>query len=183
MTPTQLLTLCARSLLHGYAIRRFRRHRDLLDKDEIRSAADEGIVEASRRFDPEKGAFTTFARFWVRRQVQRAIAQELFWRRHRIGEGDGEFEDLVEALEGDERLEEQVAARDLVKRLDPVEHEMWAMHSTGRSLRELARDYNISIRQVRQQMDRGRRALDTTGPDEAPLDPGRSPTTRRRQRG
>jgi len=159
MSPTLLLALCARPLLHGYAIRRFRRHRDLLDVDEIRSAADEGLLEACRRFDPDKGTFIAFARFWVRRQVQRAVAQELFWQRQRVGEGDDSFEELVEELEGDERVEEQVAARDLVKRLAPVEHDMWAMHVTGRSLRELARAYNISIRQVRQQMERGRQAI------------------------
>lgn len=159
MKPTLLLALCARPLLHGYAIRRFRRHRDLLNLDEIRSAADEGLLEACRRFDPGKGTFIAFARFWVRRQVQRAVAQELFWQRQRIGEGDEAFEEAVEELEGDERLEEQVAARDIVRRLPPVEQDMWTMHAAGRSLRELARAYNISIRQVRHQMDRGRQVI------------------------
>lgn len=159
MTPTLLLALCARPLLHGYAIRRFRRHRDLLNPDEIRSAADEGLLEACRRFDPEKGTFIAFARFWVRRQVQRAVVQELHWQRQRVGEGDDTFEEVVSELEVDERLEDQVAARDLVNRLPKVEHDMWSRHATGQSLRELARAYNISIRQVRQKMERGRKAL------------------------
>lgn len=184
MTPTLLLALCARPLLHGYAIRRFRRHRDLLNLDEIRSAADEGLLEACRRFDPEKGTFIAFARFWVRRQVQRAVLQELVWQRQRVGEGDEVFEEAVGELENDERLEEQVAARDLVSRLPRVEHDMWAMHATGRSLRELARAYNISIRQVRQRMDRGRQAI-VPPQDASPMDrsgPSRSVHSRERRR-
>lgn len=184
MTPTLLLALCARPLLHGYAIRRFRRHRDLLNPDEIRSAADEGLLEACRRFDPEKGAFIAFARFWVRRQVQRAVVQELVWQRQRIGEGDEAFEEVVGELENDDRLEEKVEARDLVNRMPALEHDMWTMHATGRSLRELAGAYNISIRQVRHQMDRGRQViapgLDAPSPDRS--GPARSAHKRQRPR-
>lgn len=183
MTPTLLLALCARPLLHGYAIRRFRRHRDLLNLDEIRSAADEGLLEACRRFDPEKGTFIAFARFWVRRQVQRAVMQELVWQRQRIGEGDETFEEVVGELEADDRLEEKAEARDLVNRMQSVEHDMWTMHAAGRSVRELARAYDISIRQVRHQMDRGRKALVPPHDLPAPARSGPARSAHKRRRG
>lgn len=156
MTPTLLLALYARPLLHGYAIRRFRRHRDLLSLDEIRSIADEGIFEACRRFDPEKGAFVAFARFWVRRQLHRAVAHELVWQRKRVGEGDTLFQAEIDERETLECLEEQVTARDLVGRIEPTAYDMWAMHVDGRPIREVARAYGLSVRQVRQQLERAR---------------------------
>lgn len=163
MTPTLLLALYARPLLHGYAIRHFRRHRDLLSLDEIRSIVDEGIFEACRRFDPSKGTFVAFARFWVRRQLHRAVAHELVWQRRRVGEGDALFEAEVDEREGLECLEEQVAARDLVGRIEPATYDMWKMYADGRPLRELARVYGLSIRQVRQRLERARADLGIEG--------------------
>lgn len=164
MTPTLLLALYARPLLHGYAIRHFRRHRDLLSLDEIRSIVDEGIFEACRRFDPSKGTFVAFARFWVRRQLHRAVAHELVWQRRRVGEGDALFEAEVDKREALECLEEQVAAKDLMERIEPTTCDMWSMYAEGRSLRELARVYGLSIRQVRQRLDRVRVDLGIEGP-------------------
>lgn len=175
MTPTLLLALCARPLLHGYAIRRFRRHRDLLSSEEIRSIVDEGILEACRRFDPTKGPFVPFARFWVRRQVQRAVAHELVWQRQRVGEGDLHFDELVEGTDTDERLEEQVVAKVLISRLEPGVQDFWSMHASGRSIRELASAYGLSIRQVRHRLAR---VWDTLEPDGG----GRTSPTRTSQR-
>lgn len=45
-----------------------------LGTDEARSAVDAGVVEAARRFDPERGrAFITYAMFWVRSRLQDAV--------------------------------------------------------------------------------------------------------------
>lgn len=45
-----------------------------LDLDDLRQEATLGLIEAARRFDTERGfCFSTYAIFWVRRQIHKAL--------------------------------------------------------------------------------------------------------------
>lgn len=179
MSPTFLLALCARPLLHGYALKQCRRHRDLMSADEIRSVADEGLLEACRRFDPDRGPFLVFARFWVMRQLRRALKQELRWKRA------ADFDELVDASEVIDELpnfECQLAMRQLERQLDSASYEVWCAHvDKGDSLRELARRYGVSIRQIRSSLSRTRARVAELCGEKPPSTPSPSPTRRRKK--
>ncbi len=186
MSATFLLALCARPILHGYALKRFRRHRDLISRDEMRSICDEGIVEATRRFDPTKGSFLTFARFWVDRYVLRAVGEELAWQRQRVGEHDEPTQHL-EATGSSDLLEDEVAIRQLMSRLDVLSCELWCRHhQDGETLRELSAAFGLSLRKIRNELARADSRI-TQLRDDSPIPPrvpvyGRRRTRRTRDR-
>jgi len=170
MSATFLLALCARPILHGYALKRFRRHRDLISRDEMRSICDEGIVEATRRFDPTKGSFLAFARFWVDRYVLRAVGEELAWQRQRVGEHDEPTQHL-EAMNANDLLEDEVMIRQLMSRLDIVSCELWCRHhQDGETLRELSTAFGLSLRKIRNALARADSRI-TQLRDERPTTP------------
>src|SRR5699024_9155613 len=41
--------------------------------DDAQSAALEGLVSAAIRYDPDKGGFPTYAKFWIRQTVDRMV--------------------------------------------------------------------------------------------------------------
>lgn len=149
MNPTTLLALIARPTLHEYAIALARQYRDLVGRDEARSAADEGIVEACGRYRPERGPFLPFARLWVLRQIHRAIRREVRWRRRMVMDG-ADFGELL-----DERTDGEGATirKQVENVLGEEGFQLWARHAEeGDTLREIARGYGVSIRQVRRKV-------------------------------
>ena len=54
-----------------------------LDRDDLTSAAIDGLIEASRRFDPNRGyAFATYAKWWVQQRLQYHVFRERNWAPH-----------------------------------------------------------------------------------------------------
>lgn len=183
MTPNLLLALIARPSLHKYALVRFRRLRDLMSPDEICSAADEALVLACRRYDPTKGAFGRYARYWVRRQMYRAFAQELKWQRSRVGEGEESFHVAMErdAARAIDEVMDAVTAREVFGKLEPDVGELWRRYVGGRSIRDLARERRVSIRQIRETLAEPRRHFGPP-PDDSPADSARQATNGEEQR-
>lgn len=94
MTPEEALDLhrrYAKRKLNQYCERLFKHHfafavriamryvRDEFPADEAISAAVSGLLEALRRYDPEKSAFTTFSYWWMLKHVlqERAFAKDV----------------------------------------------------------------------------------------------------------
>ncbi len=146
MSPMTLLAMLARPELHAFALAHARHHRDLLSTEDAVSAADQGLVEACRRYQHERGPFMPFARIWVLREVNRAIGLELKWRRRMVCELSEVAEPLDPQPDG-----EASAVRNQFERLVGDESfRMWTRHAEdGETLRELARGYRVSLRQIR----------------------------------
>jgi hypothetical protein len=141
-----LLAMLARPELHNFALSHARGHHDLLSREETVSAADQGLVEACRRFRPERGPFMPFARIWVLREVNRAITLEWRWRRRMVCELD----DVEEPLDLQSDGEANVARGEFERILGDESFRLWARHAEdGETLRELARGYQMSLRQIR----------------------------------
>lgn len=157
MEPKGLLVLVARRPMRSLGLRLTRRFRDLVSRDEVLSAVDFALLRAADRFDAEKGSFGAFAAIWVRREVLRLVRCELRWRnRYVSGEEvleEASTEDAALAIERSEALRLIAADAD----------ELWRAHvGEGESLREIARTYGLSLRQVQTRITAAERRLRRT---------------------
>jgi len=154
MEAKKLLVLLVRGEMQGYGLRLTRRYRDVLDRDEVRSAVDLALLRAAERFDACRGPFLVFAMIWVRREVLQLLRRELSWRRRRA-----EPESAIEPARFDSPHDE--AERSQISRLiDAEQHELWRAHvGGGESVRELAATYGKSLRQIQSTIARSQRRL------------------------
>ena len=154
MEPKGLLVLVARRPMRSLGLRLTRRFRDLVSRDEVASAVDLALLRAADRFDAEKGSFGAFAAIWVRREVLRLVRCELRWRNRYVS-----GEEALEAASTEDAalaIERSQASRLIAEDAD----ELWRTHvGEGESLREIARTYGLSLRQVQTRIVAAERRL------------------------
>ena len=110
------------------------RFADILGLEEVHALVDLGICEAWKLFDPDRGAFTTFARQFVLGSVRLAVRREIRHRRFLA-------ELKMHQPHFDTATPEMVTiGTDLLGRLSVAEQEFMCRHAGGGdSLSELAR--------------------------------------------
>lgn len=158
MEAMGLLVLVARHPMQLFALRITRRFRDLVPREEILSAVDLGLLRAAKRYEAGKGAFSSFASIWVRREVFRLLRGELRWRARYVC-GDAEIEDTPGAEDPSSAAERSEAARLCAGDLD----ELWRAHKAdGEPLRDIAKTYGLSLREVQTRIARADQRLRRT---------------------
>ncbi len=155
MNPESLVVLLLRQPMNAYALRIARRYSDVVERDDVLGAAALGLVKAVRGFDPEKGPIRPFAMIWVRREVFLLVKRELTWRKHNL-----ELGYYVESEEAPDTPHEDAERAEVMRALDVSEHAIWRAHvGHDVSVRDLARTYRTSLRQIQNAIARSHRRL------------------------
>lgn len=158
MEPMGLLVLVARRPMQLFGLRLIRRFRDVVRREDVFSAVDLGLLCAAGRYDAEKGPFSRYAMIWVRREVLRLLRGELQWRQRYIS-NDASIEETPAAEDPTFAAEQSELARQLEGQVD----EVWRAHKAdGESLRDIARTYGLSLREVQTRIARADRRLRST---------------------
>lgn len=82
MTPNQLYEHYG-DWVKFLAQRYYPRVAHLVDMDELVSSGVLGMLLAQQGYDPNKGAFTTYSRYWVRRQFQLLVEERTHLHKNR----------------------------------------------------------------------------------------------------
>jgi len=106
----ELLVLLTRNSAHAYALSMCGPYRRLIDRDDILSAADLGLLRGAKCFKPDMASFATWSFYWVRREVRRLIGREVTWKSHTA---PFEFDDLLSGDDPHAWLELAELAREL----------------------------------------------------------------------
>lgn len=169
MHAKSLMVLLARPRMQAFGRAFARRYRDLLDRDEVTSAIDLGLLNAADRFDRTRGPFFGFATIWVRREIMALVRRELRWAKHRVSD------DGLEVATSADSPHEVAERRQLERLIEREGHSLWRAHlSDGLSLRELARRYGLSLRQIQARLSDSRKRLTKLVTPSARATPGRA---------
>jgi RNA polymerase sigma factor (sigma-70 family) len=134
------------------------------DRDEAVGEAFCGLVRAARSFDPNKGAFTTYAHWWMRSYVHRWFdvrgkprPKPMTDCRKEGEDRDCGFERISPESVDTLSLSEQV---DRFRRLCyPLDWLCLWRSSQGDTLRTIAADMGVSLQRVTQRLNRAKRVI------------------------
>lgn len=155
MEPKGLLVLVARRPMQLFALRITRRFRDVVPREEILSAVDLGLLRAAQCYDAGKGPFSGFAAIWVKQEVYHLLRRELRWRQRYVS-SEVSIEDAAAADDPARAAEQAEVVRLCAGDID----EVWRAHKAeGESLRDIARTYGLSLREVQTRIGRADRRL------------------------
>jgi len=154
MDPKYLLVLLVRCNMQTFGLRLTRRFRDIIERDDVYGAVDLALIRAVRRFDPLRGAFLSFATIWVKREVLKLVRCELRWQQRAVHDAKT-LERIPDDFDFD-TTEQRDAERVLVGEIDAI----WRAHvGDGQSLRDIAANEGLSVRQVQRRIDAAEQAL------------------------
>jgi RNA polymerase sigma factor (sigma-70 family) len=74
MTPAELF--CAHQGLVVHFAKQHKKDFEHINLAELIAAGKVGLMKAAERFDPRKGKFSTYAAFWIKREMFRALPRE-----------------------------------------------------------------------------------------------------------
>lgn len=143
--------LCEKYLPLAHNLARKYRGRGVHDKD-LSSAAELGLILASRKFDPAKGAFGPYAKFWITGEITKlfkptadAVSFDTVSLDTRVITDDGEARPLHDLLPD----AAPAIARDL-SALSDRERDIVEARACGEGLKEIGEKLGISAERVRQ---------------------------------
>lgn len=149
----------------GVAIakRYIEREFDLLD---LIQQANLGLMEAAKRWDPERGKFSTYAVFWIRSSISRSFVGATYQKRRRFATVEDlrrlHYGSLTETESAEELMEREATwaeIRAAVMRLCDREREVitrhYGLNGEPESLTDIAREWGLSRERLRQVKERG----------------------------
>lgn len=149
----------------GVAIakRYIEREFDLLD---LIQQANLGLMEAAKRWNPERGKFSTYAVFWIRSSISRSFVGATYQKRRRFTTVE-DLRRLHYAMLSDAESVEELASRKVtqaevravVTQLPEREREVitrhYGLNGEPESLTDIAREWGLSRERLRQVKERG----------------------------
>lgn len=147
-----------------------------LGEDETQSIAALAVCHAARKYDPARGTFKTWAGWYIKGFLLRAIRTGGMIRTpdyiglridasslsEPLGDGDGEFGDTIAAPDGPTPLlgpDEADALRRAISRLPARDQMILTLRMEGRTLREVGDLFRLSKERVRQIVQSSKRLL------------------------
>ena len=129
-----------------------------------------GVLEARKRFDPDKGAkFTTYASYWVRKRILQYLDTEIKYRSNNVElnedilSADESTQPPLAAAEQDAQAEEKLdLPSDMPEQEQAVLRMLYEQH---RSLSQIAADMGLRREKVRQLKQKAMRRLRHKLPD------------------
>ncbi len=156
--------LCERYMPLAYKLASKYRDRGL-DLDELRSAALTGLILASRRFDPQRGAFGSYAKFWIRGELTALfkksktapldLAEELD---APLSSNKPEGFDRPRTPADKLAYQPPIIAVDLIA-LSDTDRQIVQARDAGETLAKIGKVHDLSAERVRQREARARRQI------------------------